>query len=129
MNRTIKTSLGLWAAACLFAATPARADVPPPDVCQTENAVCHNAGDHYDQDGVCTASTCQKGSASGQVTTYDCLLCKPKAMGAAGSSEVPNDEPKDDGGCSVRTLGTEKGIAALMLGLGVLALGISRRRR
>jgi hypothetical protein len=133
MNGMMKRLSGLLCAAGLFATAAARADIPPPDVCKTENAVCHNAGESYDKDGVCTVATCSKGSASGQVTTYDCLKCESGTAGvagAAGASTVPiTDGSTDDGGCTVRALGTEKGVASLMLGLGLLVLGISRRHR
>jgi len=145
MNGMMKSISGLLCAAGLFATAAARADIPPPDVCQAENAVCHNAGENYDKDGVCTAATCSKGSASGQVTTYDCFKCESGAVGAAGatgaagaagatgtagaSMVATTDGNKDNGGCSIHALGTEKGVASLMLGLGLLALGISRRQR
>jgi hypothetical protein len=142
MNEMMKGISGLLCAAGLFATAAARADIPPPDVCQTEHAVCHNAGESYDKDGVCTVAICSKGSASGQVTTYDCFKCESGAAGTAGaagatgtagaagaSTATTTDGSKGDGGCSVRALGTEKGVASLMLGLGLLALGISRRQR
>jgi hypothetical protein len=131
MNGLIKSVMGLLCAAGLLTAAAARADIPPPDVCQSEHAVCHNAGETYDKDGVCTAATCSRGSATGAVTTYDCFKCEAgAAAGAAGASTVTeSDDHKDDGGCSIRALGTEKGVASLMLGLGLLALGISRRSR
>jgi hypothetical protein len=139
MNGMMRSISGLLCAAGLFATAAAQADIPPPDVCQTENAVCHNAGESYDKDGVCTAATCSKGSASGQVTTYDCLKCESAAAGTAGTAGAAGadgaatvtkaDGTKDGGGCSVRALGTEKGVASLMLALGLLALGISRRQR
>jgi len=133
MNGKMKGVRGLLCAVGLFAASAARADIPPPDVCQTENAVCHNAGESYDKDGVCTATTCSRGSANGQVTTYACFKCEaasaPGAAGAAPVTETETDGHKDEGGCSFHALGTEKGIAGLMLGLGVVALGVSRRRR
>jgi len=131
MNGLMKGVLGLMCAASLLAAPAARADIPPPDVCQTENEVCHNAGDNYNEDGICTQATCSRGSPSGQVTTYDCLKCEATTIpGAAGSTTVTEtDKPKDDGGCSVGMLGSEKGVAVMMLGLGLVALGISRRRR
>ena len=124
--------MGLMCAASLFAAPVARADVPPPDTCRTEHAACDNAGENYDLAGVCTAATCSKGSASGQVTTYECLKCEPGAVVAAAgapSTDAETDPHKDEGGCSVGALGSEKGIATLMLGFGLVALGISRRRR
>lgn len=123
--------MGLMCAASVFAASAARADIPPPDVCTTEAAACHNAGESYDKDGLCTKTTCSRGSASGQVTTYECLKCEASAApGAAGATTVTDaDAAKDEGGCSLRALRTEKGVASVMLGLGLLALGISRRRQ
>lgn len=131
MNRMTKSVLGLICVGSLFAGSRALADVPPPDVCQVEKAACQNAGANYDEDGVCTKATCSRGSANGQVTTYECLRCEPGTVpGAAGSTTVPKTgDHKDDGGCSVGALSSEKSIATLMLGLGLVALGISRRRR
>jgi hypothetical protein len=134
MNGLMKGVAGLMCAACLFVASAARADIPPPDACQAENAACDNAGERHDKDGVCKKATCTKGSASGQITSYDCFKCEATpVLGSAGTSTTTEtDELKDDGGCSVGSLGkfgTEKGVAALMLGLGMVALGISRRRR
>ena len=131
MNGMMKGVMGLVGAASLFAASAARADIPPPDTCRTEHAACDNAGETYDKTGVCTAATCSKGSASGQTTTYECLKCEPAVVGAAGATttDTETDPQKDEGGCSVGTLGTERGIATLMLGFGLVALGISRRRR
>jgi hypothetical protein len=131
MNGMMKRLLGVMCAAGLFTVSAARADVPPPDVCRTLGAVCHNAGEAYNQDGLCKAAICSKGSASGQVTMYECWQCELGTVsGAAGAStETVTDEPNDEGGCSVGALGTEKGVASLMLGLGLIALGISRRRR
>ncbi|HKO53807.1 MAG TPA: hypothetical protein VJV79_39135 [Polyangiaceae bacterium] len=128
----IKGVVGLMCVAGLFVAPAARADVPPPDHCQTERAACHNAGETYDKDGVCTAATCSKGGPDGKVTTYECLKCEagvvPDAAGAA-TTDTESDHPKDEGGCSIGTIGTERGVATLMLGLGLAALTLSRRRR
>ena len=140
MNGMIKGVFGWMCAASLLLTSAAWADVAPPDVCQTENAVCHNAGDTYDKDGVCIKTTCSRGGPQG-TTTYDCLKCQAApASGSAGAPAAPTSgtagsptapasgTPKKDG-CSVGVLGSEKGIAAFMLGLGLVALGISRRRR
>ena len=146
----------------VLTAPAAWADVAPPDACFTVDAVCHNAGENYDQDGVCKATTCTKGPP-GQQVTYDCFRCESEA-GAAGAAGAMTDggeagvpgkagagsagtagasggvgmgggpatggaHPDDDSGCSVGALGSERGIATLMLTLGLAALGISRRRR
>jgi len=131
MNGTIKGVAGLVCAVGMFAASAARADIAPPDACNTANVACHNAGQNYDKDGKCTATTCSRGGPQGQVTTYDCFKCEPDSSPAAAgaTSDTETDAHKDEGGCSIRALGTEKGIASLMLGLGLVALGVSRRRR
>jgi len=174
MSRMMKNVLGVLCAVSLFATSAARADIPPPDTCNTKGAVCHNAGTSASEDGVCTAKTCSKGPP-GQEYTYECLLCEPGTpTGAAGASGAAGEsgnagaagEPvshgaagaleggagtsgsesgaggvgatgggqngghgTDDGGCSVGILGTERGVASLMLGLGLVAIGVSRRRR
>jgi|GEM_PF-1529074 len=185
MNGMIKSWGVFLCAASLFAGHPARADIPPPDACQTKNAVCHSAGEAYDEDGVCRAKTCTKGPPGNQFT-YECLLCEASsgaagASGAAGESgnagaagdvtrggaagAVDNgsagkpdsvaggsgsqggtggapskggsagvplpaaDDQADEGGCSIAAVGTEKGLASLMLALGLSALCLSRRRQ
>jgi MYXO-CTERM domain-containing protein len=49
----------------------------------------------------------------------------------AGSAGAPTTNGGNDSGCScsVRQFGTERNIAAFMLALGFVALGVSRRRR
>ena len=168
MSGTMKNVLGVLCAVSLFATSAARADIPPPDACNTQGAVCHNAGTSASEDGVCTAKTCSKGPP-GQEYTYECLLCEPGtptgaagesgSAGTAGQSVSHGDagaleggagtsgsesgaggvgatggrqnggHGTDDGGCSVGILGTERGVATLMLGLGLVAIGVSRRRR
>src|SRR6187549_1156133 len=100
MNGRMKGITGLICAAGLLVASAARADIAPPDTCQAENAACDNAGESYDRQGVCKKATCSKGSASGQVTTYDCFKCETSpVLGAAGNSTVTGtDKHKDDGG-------------------------------
>jgi hypothetical protein len=52
--------------------------------------------------------------------------------GAGGSPNAPGQaEPGDDGscGCTFKSLGSERGVVALMLGVGLTALLFSRRRR
>lgn len=182
MNEMMKTVFALVCVAGTFAAPVARADIPPPDVCLTKGAVCHNAGADFSGDGLCTQATCMKGGP--QPLTYECLKCTAGEAGAAGqldgsgtageagtsgqlddagaggtigvagthsvgkagstasiggathsagsaNSAGAADQPSkgDDGGCSIGVLGSERGIGSLMLGLGLVALGISRRRR
>lgn len=158
MNAT-KCLQGLVCMMGLLAAPAAWADIPPPGTCFTEHEACDMAGENFDQPGVCTATTCTKGPPGQQVTYDCLLCeleaggaggeasvagaagtaGTPEAGGAsgtagsapkAGAAGAPVSTPsKDDGGCSVGALGSEKSATALMLGLGLAALGISRRRR
>jgi len=75
MNGMMKSISGLLCAAGLFATAAARADIPPPDVCQAENAVCHNAGENYDKDGVCTAAP-NDSPASAVLNTLKPAYCR-----------------------------------------------------
>lgn len=52
------------------------------------------------------------------------------ATGAGGNPAVPGGDAGEDGcSCTFRSLGSERGVAALLLGLGLTALRSSRRRR
>ena len=59
-------------------ASPARADIPPPDACTTAGQPCSNAGPSANQPGMCTASKCTKTLPNGDggftTTERDCLL-------------------------------------------------------
>jgi hypothetical protein len=135
--------------------TPARADVPPPDACTTAGSECSNAGDDFDEPGTCFLRTCTKGPP-GEEVEYECLRCEKPGEGGGGaggaggsangeggekagpggaattggSSPTPpkDDDDDDDDGCSVSYVGTEHGLAGLMLFLGVALLRRGRRR-
>jgi hypothetical protein len=51
------------------------------------------------------------------------------ASNVAGASAQTSSSDGNDSGCSVRQLGSERGIAIFMLGLGLSALALGRRRR
>jgi MYXO-CTERM domain-containing protein len=128
--KRIKLAVGLLAVASWFSAAPARADLPPPDACDEAGEACSNAGDNYDEDGICRERTCTKGPP-GQQMSYDCLLCELGESPATGGSTSNPPAPKkddDDEGCSVSAAGTEHGLAGILLlaGLGMLIRG--RRR-
>jgi hypothetical protein len=63
-----------------------------------------------------TAGTSAAGASAGGTSS---------TAGAAGA----NSGSGDSGGCSVRQLGSERGVATFMLGLGLAALALGRRRR
>jgi MYXO-CTERM domain-containing protein len=50
-------------------------------------------------------------------------------VGGTGGGPATGSDQHDDDGCSVGALGSEKGVATWMLALGLVALGVSRRRR
>ena len=103
---------------------PAYADIPPPDTCDEAGEACTNAGPGFDQSGTCFQRTCSKGPP-GQTVSYDCLRCEV----AVGGGSEPHDEDDDsDDGCSVRGVGTERGLAGLMVLVGLALLGRGRRR-
>lgn len=112
----------LFAAACWLTAASAHADIPPPDSCGASakaGEACSNAGENADQKGRCKQQTCTKGPPGDQMS-YECLRCEIDADGQSSKG--------DDGGCSVSGVGTERGIAGLLLiaGLGLL---VRERRR
>jgi MYXO-CTERM domain-containing protein len=85
---------------------PAWADIAPPDQCSQAGAACENAGDGYDQAGLCVQRTCTKGPPSEQYS-YDCLRCELKAM-AGGDSGPADGGPRDSG--TVKDSGTDASI-------------------
>lgn len=140
----IRTSLatGLCALALTFSAA-AHADLPPPDGCTMKDAACTNAGPAYDQPGVCQDAKCTRVTPDGPVT-YDCLRCVASS-GTGGASNTTGGASNTTGGssstggnassgssgcdCAVDRLGAERSLAAMMVGLGLAALFVSRRRR
>jgi len=111
-----------------FAAAPARADVPPPDLCTSPGQPCQNAGPQYNQSGTCTATTCTKQVPSpdgGMMSmTYDCNLCQ-----VAGADGGPGPKPMSDSGCAVAPRGADSASAGpLILLLAGLVVTAARRR-
>ncbi len=116
--------------ASLAVASPAFADVPPPD---TSGCNMKVAGDACQKDdmsaGTCGAQTCTKLDYSmgtpPKTVEYACLVCT--SSGSAGGSPSNNGGSADDGGCSVRHGGVVGAMSAWVLGAAVLLL--SRRSR
>ena len=132
------------------------ADALPEDACETNAAVgsaCNNAGDHFDEPGVCANETCESshpdpdgGTDSGFVTTtYPCVLCEVDGGspsndgGSSGDGGAITTRP--DGGsdgsssssssssCSFSP-GDRDGAAGFgMLALGMIGLALSRKKR
>lgn len=129
-NGAVATNKGLtlWLLAGLLQANSAFADVAPPDRCNQEGAYCANAGGVGAQSGmpgICRPDQCQRGGPNGTIY-YDCLTCvvEPDA-GQGGGDGTGTDESCN---CWVVRPSREQSVAGLMLLLGVLALGWSRRK-
>jgi len=82
------------AAGLSFLGATARADIPPPDSCQSPGAACTNAGASFNQAGHCVADTCTKATPTGSVQ-YACMVCRVAGEGDAGSP-VPADGGSSD---------------------------------
>lgn len=138
MHTRIRSLTFLAALAAVLRHAQARADIPPPDICDTEGAACDNAGPDADQSGTCESAQCSRPEPKpdGGVIVYDCLRCVPPGGGGGGDAGMSGcggtgtSAGSDDGGCSCRFSGvsTERAAAAGMLLLGLGALRISQRR-
>jgi len=129
MRKSILT-LGLFAA--LAFATPARADVPPPNSAGCMGKVAGDACQKDDMSaGTCESQTCTKldysmGTPPVSVD-YTCVLCSGPAGGSSSSSSSGGGESDEEGGCSVRGGGMAGAAGAWILGAAVLML--ARRNR
>lgn len=137
--------------AFLLAPTPALADVPPPNQCNSAGASCDNAPPDYKSPGVCTASKCQKALQDGSIE-YDCTLCLASDAGGAGAGGAgtgggsatgggsstggspstggkKSSDSGDDGGCSIGAPSAERTSILIGLALALGGLAALRRRR
>ncbi len=102
MNRFALAVAASAVLSILGAATPAMADVIPPDVgCAGAGDACNNAGAAGNEKGICTSETCSRlnyacdagadGSHGGPCgsTSYACLVCELPGSGS-GSSRGPS---------------------------------------
>jgi uncharacterized membrane protein YgcG len=119
---------------------------------------CSNAGPSYDQPGICTATKCTKYNPDdGGIFEYDCALCKlegdagmtgSSTSGASGSTSGAGSastgsgggssatggdsgsakDPTDESSCTLTAGHREGAAAALLLVIGLGALGWARRR-
>lgn len=112
MLRQTIVAMAIAIGACL-AGTPALADVPPLDACETAGKACQNAGEAGNKPGSCVSTTCERATPSGKMT-YACLRCQAST--------------DDGGGCSMATSSAD-GVAAALMGLfGFASLIVWRRR-
>jgi MYXO-CTERM domain-containing protein len=129
------SSIATLVAITVFAASSARADVPPPDTCTVPGQPCQNAGPQYDQSGVCVATTCTKQvpSADGGMMpmTYACNRCEVPdgGSGVGGTGGSTTHPSSGSSGCAIAPgdAGSGHAVPAIIL-LAGLALAAARRR-
>jgi len=124
----------MWAlllCASALVASEARADSAPGPVCN-EGKACRTA--QGQEDGLCEYGPCWVCDDE-KVINFPCLRCKPpEEVAAAGAPSLPPDpkpsctRDEDDGGCTVHQLGSERGIGAVFLAVGLGAFLLARRR-
>jgi MYXO-CTERM domain-containing protein len=128
MKRTI--GVLIWCAGVLGAAH-ASADSADYPECIDLGKACSTA---RVSDGTCASGRCWTCDGD-RATTYACLRClSADEVAAAGApSALPDAKPtcskEDDSGCTVQQLGSERGIGALFLAIGLGAFLLGRRRR
>ncbi len=133
---TLLTAFG----ATSHSARTAYADIPPPDVCAQAGQSCNKAGDHFDQPGTCTASTCSHTLPSGDgkltTTTFACNKCvaTTTAIAAPASPDasvpaVPPIQPSEKkGGCDVGGA-SSSAPGEWLLGVGIALAILPRKKR
>ena len=119
--------------ASMLQANVAFADVAPPDRCNQEGAPCNNAGGVGAQTGmpgICQPNRCQRAGPDGTVVYYDCLSCIAGQGGAAGAGMAGSGGNGTDESCTCHVMrpSNEQSLAGLMLLMGLLALGWSRKK-
>ncbi|WP_437868358.1 hypothetical protein [Sorangium sp. So ce363] len=150
MKPSCLVAIAALLAAPLLTSSSARADVPPPESCDTPGSSCNNAGPAYNEPGTCTQQKCQRtlpGEDGGFTTMeYDCNLCiasggsSTSASGGSATSASGGDSTSagsagadkassDDGGCAMSGAASDGAMAGLMLLCGAAALVTARRRR
>jgi hypothetical protein len=158
MNRLIIrfSCVFLWVASVTLASTAARADSARAELCESAGDPCNPSYGLPGQStvgtcmtGVPTGPHCQAtcgpdnassagNGGSATSTQASCLYCLLKSSDGTGGSttgaaNVLSEPPfcgdsSSDSGCSFRRLDSEKGVAGLLLALGLAALAASRRK-
>jgi MYXO-CTERM domain-containing protein len=127
MKRLHTWAFALVAGVSLFAPA-ARADVADLEECDTPGEPCSTA---RVQKGTCNDRAQWSCSEDGKLSKYTSRHCETDEVFAQPADQPLGEKPdcKDTTGCSVRQVGTERGIGALFLVIGLGAFGWSRRRR
>jgi hypothetical protein len=133
MKRVKGMMLALLVCGGALATSSAHADSAPGPVC-SEGKACRSSSGK--EDGLCEYGPCWICDTDGKAINFPCLRCKdPEELAAAGAPSLPpGPEPTcpkdedDDGGCTVHQLGSERGIGAIFLAVGLSAFLLARRR-
>ena len=130
MKRLNGTVGGLLVCASFLLAPSARADSADVEECRSTVPTCSTS---RVSDGVCRRGQCWSCNGD-KVVTYSCDRCVTAEEAASDTPVAPAGDPptctkEDDGSCTVQRLGTEQGIGALFLALGLGAFLVARRRR
>lgn len=116
MTSRLKLGLGVFAVVNCLWVTSARADVPPPDACQTDGKACSNAGPEYNQAGECKQAMCTRATPDGSMT-YECLRCE-----VSDTASASNDDEEEGCAFSPTKTASPQWAPLLMLALGAFAV-------
>jgi MYXO-CTERM domain-containing protein len=131
MKRVKGTIVGLLLCGSALLAPSARADSADAPECNNQGKTCTTS---RVTNGICTYGRCWVCEGD-KPMTYSCVRCESADEIAAAGAPSPPTEPeptcskKDDSGCTVHQLGSERGIGAMFLALGLGAFFWARRRR
>jgi len=120
--------LGLSLGAIQLLSTSAWADSASVEECYIVGSACTSLP------GVCRAQTCYA-CDNGKAIPHDCKRCVVDPLSSSGGAGGVTDQPAavpecpDDSGCTVRRPSSEVSVGAGMLGIGLVALALARRRR
>jgi hypothetical protein len=130
MKRLNGSIWGLLMCAGFLLAPSAHADSADIPECSPSDQTCSTS---RVPDGVCKRGQCWSCNGD-KVVKYSCDRCVTAEEAASDTPVAPAGDPptcteEDDGSCTVQRLGTERGIGALFLALGLGAFLLARRRR
>lgn len=128
----LKRAVGILSlCVCALSAPNAVADSADAPECSIPGRACTTSRVH---DGICGSGSCWRCDREHAVT-YPCDRClSADEVAAAGAppgppEAAPKCSKEDDSGCTVHELGSERGIGALFLAIGLGAFSWGRRRR
>jgi len=127
MTRLHTLALGLLTTGVLLAPA-AGADVADFEECDVAGQSCSTA---KVPKGTCNDRAHWACSEDGKLSKYSSRRCETDEQFAKPADQPLAAKPEchDETGCTVKQVGTERGIGAVFLAIGLAAFGLSRRRR